>query len=62
MNTPTTQPNKAQSSPMKIIDCTCKHEYQDKTHGKGKRAANPCNNKTKTKVAHRCTVCGKQTD
>jgi len=61
MNTQTQSTSKATASPMKIIDCNCKHEYQDRKYGKGKRAANPCNNKSKTGVAHRCTVCGNQT-
>lgn len=37
-----------------IKKCLCKHEYQDKEHGKGKRVFN--------KMAtgnYRCTVCGK---
>lgn len=35
-----------------ILQCTCKHEEQDKLHGKGKRVYNEC----KTKA--RCSVCG----
>ncbi len=35
-----------------IKSCKCKHDYQDKKYGKGKRVAN----KT-TKGSYRCTVC-----
>jgi len=37
---------------MKVIKCSCKHEYQDKKYGKGNRMANACDK------GHRCTVCG----
>lgn len=40
---------------IKLIKCTCKHEYQDKKYGKGLRVAN--NTKLET---WRCTVCGKE--
>lgn len=36
--------------------CTCKHEYQEKKHGKGKRVFNEMAEKGK----YRCTVCGKE--
>lgn len=42
---------------MKIVNCTCKHSYQDKKYGKGKRAAN----KMKADDHYRCTVCRKET-
>ena len=38
-----------------ILNCTCKHEYQDAKHGKGKRV----HNKT-AKDEYRCTVCNKE--
>ena len=36
------------------IKCTCKHEFQDKTHGQGVRVATVKQNGDKV-----CTVCGK---
>lgn len=48
---------------MKLIDCTCKHKYQDDKYGSQKRMANPT---TKGKTADnkakifRCTVCCKE--
>jgi hypothetical protein len=38
-----------------IVTCSCKHEYQDKTYGKGRRVANQTT-KDGGKV-YRCTVC-----
>lgn len=38
-----------------IKKCTCAHEFQDKTYGKGMRVFNPSE-----KGKPRCTVCGKQ--
>ncbi len=35
----------------KIKDCTCVHEFQDQTYGKGRRYFNKGVNK------YRCTVC-----
>ncbi|MCB1711963.1 MAG: hypothetical protein KDH96_05670 [Candidatus Riesia sp.] len=40
----------------KIMDCTCKHVYQDEVYGKNKRVYNVGFNK-KTSV---CTVCSKE--
>lgn len=39
----------------KIVKCECKHDYQDKKHGQGKRVANWA----PKKGGHKCTVCGK---
>lgn len=41
-----------------IKSCTCKHEFQDATHGKGKRVFNVSHNEKK----RYCTVCGKAED
>jgi hypothetical protein len=41
---------------MKILACTCEHEFQDETYGKGKRAMNPKDSK---EGEYTCTVCGK---
>jgi len=38
-----------------IISCTCRHEYQDKKYGKGKRVCNPTRKQDGT--IYRCTVC-----
>ena len=37
-----------------IRSCTCKHDYQDKKYGKGKRVCN-----VTEQEKSRCTVCGK---
>lgn len=39
---------------MKVTSCDCKHAYQDKNYGQGKRVHNI------GKAAYRCTVCGKE--
>lgn len=41
-----------------IKKCSCKHEYQDKKHGKGMRVMTPFK-RTDTLMA-RCTVCLKE--
>lgn len=43
---------------IKVIKCTCKHEYQDEKYGKGNRVANSMKSTSATKF--RCTVCGKE--
>ncbi len=35
-----------------ILKCTCKHDFQDREHGRGNRVHNRCNQ------GARCTVCG----
>ena len=39
-----------------ILACTCKHDYQDKKYGRGKRV----HNRKASKSTHnfKCTVCG----
>jgi hypothetical protein len=38
-----------------VLTCSCKHEFQDKKYGEGRRKMN------KTKDGnYRCTVCGKE--
>ena len=37
-----------------IKKCTCKHDFQDKKYGKGKRFHNVCAKAGE----YRCTVCG----
>lgn len=39
-----------------ILSCKCKHDYQDKQYGKGKRVMNSCA-KDPTGKTYRCTVC-----
>ena len=44
------------------IACNCKHEFQDKLYGIGRRLANLVNKSVKSasnNVDYRCTVCGK---
>lgn len=36
-----------------VVQCDCKHEFQDKNYGKSKRLAN------NTLKGYKCTVCGK---
>lgn len=38
-----------------ILTCKCKHEFQDRVHGKGKRVHN-----LTVKELGRCTVCGSE--
>ena len=38
----------------KKLPCSCKHEFQDKAHGKGVRVHNP----TMKAGVYRCAVCG----
>ena len=40
----------------KIMRCTCTHEFQDATYGKGMRVMNPIKDGT----GYRCSVCGKE--
>jgi len=42
---------------VKIIPCTCKHQYQDSKYGSGKRVGNECDKKSVGR-SYRCTVCG----
>ena len=44
----------------KILQCTCKHEYQDQQYGLNKRVHNPCPGKSANEIVYRCTVCSKQ--
>lgn len=37
-----------------VIKCTCEHEFQDRTHGKGMRVYNVGAKESK------CTVCSKK--
>lgn len=36
---------------MAVFNCSCSHEFQDKTYGKGRRVFNM------GKTGYRCTVC-----
>ena len=42
----------------KIMQCTCKHEFQDEKYGKNRRVFNKTE-KTPGEV-WRCTICGKE--
>ena len=46
--------------PSKVIACTCKHDAQDKIHGKGQRAHNQIKPK-ELPARWSCTVCGSTT-
>ena len=39
----------------KIAPCTCAHEFQDRTYGRGQRVHN------RTVKGYRCTVCRRET-
>lgn len=43
------------------MQCTCKHEFQDKVYGKQVRLATPCKGAPAGQQSIRCTVCLKQT-
>ena len=44
-----------------IKRCTCKHDYQDKEHGKKMRVFNPTKqNGRELERGWRCTVCGRE--
>ena len=43
-----------------IVKCTCTHKYQDETHGKAMRVANPTIKVSGDKIIHRCTVCHRE--
>ena len=41
-----------------IKSCTCKHEFQDKRYGQGKRVFNKKADKSSS--GYKCTVCGSE--
>ena len=43
-----------------IKRCNCKHEYQDKVHGKNMRVFNPAKVAQGKPLLYRCTVCGNE--
>lgn len=47
----------------KIIDCTCRSEFQDQRYGPGRRVAHMRQGKQHHKGAesYRCTVCSRET-
>lgn len=43
-----------------IVNCDCKHGFQDERYGKGKRVATPVNSQQKSGAfVVACTVCGR---
>ena len=44
----------------KIIKCTCKNAWMDKTYGKGMRVYNTYKAKSGKNTSGRCTVCTKE--
>jgi len=46
--------------PSKKMECTCKHEYQDKKYGKGIRVHNLCGPYPQKNWG--CTVCSRITE
>ncbi len=46
---------------VEVLACGCKHVFQDKHYGLGKRLWNVVKHAGKTtKTVKRCTVCGKE--
>lgn len=45
----------------KILKCTCKHEFQDKTYGPGMRVFNPIGKGSSQGDNYVCSVCGRTT-
>lgn len=45
------------SERVKLIKCSCNHEFQDKRYGKGIRV----HNWREKANSYRCTVCGRET-
>lgn len=43
----------------KVLPCTCEHQFQDKTYGKGNRVHNKLQS-TPGNEKFRCNVCGKE--
>ena len=43
-----------------IKTCVCKHEYQDRIYGEGRRVHTSTPSKKGATVTYRCTVCGKE--
>lgn len=41
----------------KVLPCSCEHEFQDKTYGKGMRLHNVSQGGTKKGIVAYCTVC-----
>jgi hypothetical protein len=42
-----------------LVQCTCAHEFQDKTYGKQVRVANATSKQDKDYIDVRCTVCSR---
>lgn len=42
----------------RIMPCTCRHEFQDRTYGAGKRVHNYAPGNRTKRDEWRCTVCG----
>lgn len=45
-----------------ICKCSCGHEFQDQTYGRGQRVHNPCRKGLGPVTGYRCTVCGRMID
>lgn len=43
-----------------ILDCQCKHDWQDRQYGRGKRLHNKILNEKGIGPQWRCTVCQKE--
>lgn len=43
-----------------VIDCNCRHEYQDQQFGTGRRFANLAGGTAKDGAKWRCTVCERE--
>lgn len=45
--------------PIKILPCTCEHEFQDKRYGRGLRVHNQGGGSKSSTPKYTCSVCGK---
>jgi hypothetical protein len=52
--------HKALSAPAQVMRCSCISPMQDRIHGKGMRAHNPCPTSDPFRIKYRCTVCSNE--
>lgn len=45
---------------MRVLRCSCTHEYQDAKYGRGMRMCNPMQSGRGAIDGYRCSVCGKE--
>lgn len=50
---------KGKQNQQAVMDCACKHDFQDERYGKGRRVHNVVIKKGQA-AGKRCTACGKE--